>query len=170
MVSIERENIVHFGRLMALTGVIIGIIGLFLKALSTDGEGLLPALSADNPAFPESIPTIWGGLDTWAQIVLVILIIVVVVLAFYGARAAAMDRNSSMVTAVIGAALLVYAVIKMLDANDEAETLAAGFGQAAGAGAIPEAYAVGTGIGFLILIVGTVLVIAGGLSGLRDSD
>ena len=150
----------HTGRLFALTGVIIGIVGLFLKALSTDGEAYSP----------DPIPTIWGGLDTWAQIVLVILMIAVVALAIYGARAAAMDRNSSMVTAVIGAALLVYAVIKMLDAGDEAENLQNGFAQAAAGGAIPEAYTVGTGIGFLILIVGTVLVIAGGLSGLRSSE
>lgn len=160
----------HTGRLFALTGVVIGIIGLFLKALTTDGEGLLPNLNAADPGFPDSIPTIWGGLDTWAQIVLVIIIIAVVGLALYGARAAAMDRNSSMTVAVLGAALLVYAVVKMLEAGDEAETLQNGFAQAAGGGLIPEAYTVGTGIGFLILIVGTVLVIAGGLSGLRSSD
>ena len=41
---------------------------------------------------------------------------------------------------------------------------------AAAGGMIPEAYTVGTSIGFLILIVGTVLVIAGGLSGLRSSE
>lgn len=160
----------HTGRLFALTGVIIGIVGLFLKALTTDGEGLLENLNAADPGFPASIPTIWGGLDTWAQVVLVILIIVVIALAFYGARASAMDRNSSMVTAVIGAALLTYAVVKMLEAGDEAETLQGGFAQAAAGGMIPEAYTVGTGIGFLILIVGTVLVIAGGLSGLRSSE
>lgn len=160
----------HTGRLFALTGVVIGIIGLFLKALTTDGEGLLPNLNAADPGFPESIPTIWGGLDTWAQIVLVIIIIAVVGLALYGARAAAMDRNSSMTVAVLGAALLAYAVVKMLEAGDEAETLQNGFAQAASGGLIPEAYTVGTGIGFLILIVGTVLVVAGGLSGLRSSE
>lgn len=160
----------QFGRLMALTGVVIGVIGLFLKALTTDGESLLPALSADSDAFPAEIPTIWGGLDTWAQIALVVLIIGVIVLAFMGVRSEPMNRNSSLITAVIGAVLLVYAVIKMFDAGDEADALAAGFGQAAAAGAIPEAYSVGTGIGFLILIVGTVLVIAGGLNGLRSTE
>ncbi|MDH5372029.1 MAG: hypothetical protein OEX97_03705 [Acidimicrobiia bacterium] len=160
----------HTGRLFALVGVIIGIIGLFLKALNTDGEGLLPNLNAADPAFPDSIPTIWGGLDTWAQVVLVIIIIAVVFMALYGARAAAMDRNSSMITAVLGAALLAYAVVKLLEANDEADTLAAGFGQAFAGGMIPEAYSVGVGVGFFILIVGTVLVVAGGLSGLRSND
>jgi succinate dehydrogenase/fumarate reductase cytochrome b subunit len=161
---------VHTGRLFALTGVVIGIVGLFLKALRTGGEEFLPDLSAASSDFPESIPTIYGGLDTWAQILVVILIIAVVVLAFYGVRAAAMDRNSSLITAVIGAALLAYAVIKMLDANDDAENLEAGFAQAAGAGLLPAVYTVSLGVGFFILIVGTVLVIAGGLSGLRSSD
>ena len=99
-----------------------------------------------------------------------IIIIAVVFMALYGARAAAMDRNSSMITAVLGAALLAYAVVKLLEANDEADTLAAGFGQAFAGGMIPEAYSVGAGVGFFILIVGTVLVVAGGLSGLRSND
>ena len=160
----------HTGRLFALTGVIIGIIGLFLKALTTDGESLLPNLHAADPGFPDGIPTIWGGLDTWAQILVVIIIITVVALAFYGARAAAMDRTSSLTVAVLGAALLAYAMVKFLEAGDEADTLQAGFAQAAGGGMIPEAYTVGTGVGFFILIVGTVLVVAGGLSGLRSSE
>lgn len=160
----------HTGRLFALAGVIIGIIGLFLEALSTDGAGLLPALSAENPAFPESIPTIWGGLDTWAQVALVVLIIAVVILALLGVRSAAMSRESSLITAGIGVVLLVYVVIKMFDARDEAEALHGAFAQAAGAGAIPQAFTVSAGIGFLILIVGTVLVIAGGFSGLRTSE
>jgi hypothetical protein len=160
----------HTGRLFALTGVIIGIIGLFLKALTTDGESLLPNLHAADPGFPDGIPTIWGGLDTWAQILVVIIIITVVALAFYGARAAAMDRTSSLTVAVLGAALLAYAVVKLFEAGDEADNLQAGFAQAASGGMIPEAYTVGTGIGFFILIVGTVLVVAGGLSGLRSSE
>src|SRR5665811_329045 len=103
---------VHTGRLFALAGVVIGIVGLFLKALTSAGEGLLPALHQANPDFPDGIPTIWGGLDTWAQIVLVILIVVVVALALMGVRSAAMSRSSSLVTAVIGVALLAYAVVK----------------------------------------------------------
>ncbi|NIA25112.1 MAG: hypothetical protein GWP04_06035 [Gammaproteobacteria bacterium] len=160
----------HTGRLLALAGVIIGIIGLFLKALTTAGEGMLPALHQADPAFPDGIPTIWGGLDTWAQIVLVVLIVTVVVLALLGARSAPMSRSSSLITAVIGVALLAYSIVKYLDALDAADTIQAGMAQAAAGGMIPEAYTVSAGIGFLILIVGTVLVIAGGLSGLRSSE
>lgn len=158
----------HTGRLLALAGVIVGIIGLFLKALTSAGEGLLPALHQADPSFPDGFPTIWGGLATWAQIVLVVLIVAVVALALLGVRSAAMSRSSSLVTAVIGVALLAYAIVKYLDALDSADAIQAGMAKAAAGGMIPEAYTVSAGIGFLILIVGTVLMIAGGLSGLRS--
>jgi hypothetical protein len=160
----------HTGRLFALTGVIIGIIGLFMKALRTAGEDLLPTLHQQSADFPDGIPTIWGGLDTWAKIVLVVLIVIVVVLAFMGVRKEAMNRTSSSITAVIGVALLAYTLVKMFDAFDSADTLQAGFGQLAAGGAIPAAYTVSAGIGFFVLLVGTVLVIAGGLSGLRTGS
>ncbi len=160
----------HLGRTLAIVGVIIGVIGLFMGALTTSGEELLPTLNAANPAFPDGIPTIWGGLATWAQVVLVILILVVLALAVRGARKDAIDRNSSMEIAAIGVALAAYAVIKLFEARDEADTLQGAFGQAAGGGLIPEAYTVSTGSGFYVLILGTVLVIGAGLLGLTRSE
>jgi membrane protease YdiL (CAAX protease family) len=156
---------VHRNRLIALAGVIIGVIGLFIKSLNTDGEGLLETLNAANPDFPDGIPTIWGGLDTWAQVVLVILIIVVVVIAVRPDIARGLDRNSSMIVAGIGVALLAYAVIKWMDAGDKADNLQAAFGQAAEGGAIPAAFEVSRSVGFLVLIVGTVLVLFAGAMG-----
>lgn len=155
----------HRNRLMALAGVIIGVIGLFMKSLTSDGEELLPALNQANPDFPDGIPTIWGGLDTWAQVVLVILIIVVVVIALRPDIAEGLDRNSSMIVAGVGVALLAYAVVKFIDAGDKADNLAAAFGQAAEAGAVPAAFEVSRGIGFVILIIGTVLVTFAGAMG-----
>jgi hypothetical protein len=156
---------------MALAGVIIGIIGLFMKSLTSDGEELLPTLNAANPDFPDGIPTIWGGLDTWAQVVLVILIIVVVVICVRPDTAQALDRNSSMIVAVIGVALLAYAVVKFVDAGDKADNLAAAFGQAAEGGAIPAAFEVSRGVGFFVLIIGTVLVtFAGAMGFMGDND
>ncbi len=160
----------HTNRLLALAGVIIGVIGLFMTSLTTDGEALLPDLNAGNPAFPDGIPTIWGGLATWAQIVLVILIIVVVFLAVRPDLAKSFDRNSAMIVAVIGVALLGYAVVKFMDAGDKAETLAGAFGLAAGGGAIPAAFEVSRGIGFVVLMVGTALVIFGGAMGFIGTD
>ena len=162
----------HLHRLMALAGVIIGVIGLFMKGLDTDGEAALPALSQASDSFPDGIPTIWGGLDTWAQILLVILIIVVVGLALMPPRDESYGRNFAIETAVIGVVLLAYAVVKYNDANDSADTLEAGFAQAAGAG-IPgvQAWSVAPGVGFFVLILGTVVVaLAGLLSILARSD
>ena len=153
----------HLHRLMALVGVVIGVIGLFFTALSTDGEGALPGLSQASDSFPDGIPTIWGGLDTWAQWVLVILIIVVVALAFMGLRNAPYDNTGAGVTAVIGVALLAYAVVKYLEAGDDADTLEGAFAQAAGADLIPTAWSVAPSIGFFVLMVGTVVVAAAGI-------
>ena len=152
-----------FSRLLALAGVVIGIIGLAVKSLSTSGEELLPQLSQASEAFPDGIPTIWGGLDTWAQILLVVLIIVVVVLALRPPLDQAMDTMSASVVSVIGFALMVYAIIKWMDAADKADNLQAGFAEAFAGGLIPEAYTVNTTAGFLILVIGTVVVIFSGI-------
>ncbi len=160
----------HRNRLIALAGVIIGIIGLFIKSLNTDGEELLPTLNAANPDFPDGIPTIWGGLDLWAQWALVILIIVVVVICLRPVISEGLDRNSSMIVAIIGIALLAYAVVKWMDAGDEADKLQAAFGQAAAAEAIPAAFEVARSVGFLVLIIGTVLVTFAGAMGFMGSD
>ncbi|MCP4307143.1 MAG: hypothetical protein GY788_20190 [bacterium] len=71
---------------------------------------------------------------------------------------------------MIGVALLAYAVIKYLDAGDKADTLAGAFGQAAEGGLIPAAFEVATGIGFFVLIVGTVLVTFGGAMGFMSDS
>ena len=156
----------HLHRLMALTGALVGVIGLFFSALKTDGASILPALNASGAPFPDGIPTVWGGLATWAQFVLVILIIVTVALAFLGTRAETYDKTGAGVTAVIGVTLLAYAFVKYLDAVDSADTLEAGFALAAAAGAPGvSAWVVAPNVGFFVLMVGTVLVIAaGGLS------
>jgi hypothetical protein len=154
----------HLHRLMALTGVIVGIIGLFFSGLRTDGESVLPALSAQSDSFPDGIPTIWGGLDGWAQILLVILIIVTIALAVMPVRSETYDKTNAGITAVIGLALLAYAFVKYLDAVDKADNLEAGFAQAAGAG-IPGvvAWGVRPSIGFFVLMIGTILVLAAGV-------
>ena len=161
----------HRNRLMALAGVIIGIIGLFMPGLTTDGEQLLPDLNAADPNFPDGIPTIWGGLDAVAQVVIAIAIIVLVVIAVRPDIARVPDRNSSMIVAVIGVGMLAYAIVKFIDTGNKADDLAAAFGQAAAGGAIPTAFEVSRGIGFVVLIIGTVLVtFAGAMGFMGDSD
>jgi hypothetical protein len=160
----------HRNRLFVLAGVVVGVIGLFMKSLKTDGEELLPTLHQADAGFPDGIPTIWGGLDTWAQVVLVILIAVLLFLVFRPVLSNGFDRTSSMIAAVIGIALLAYAIVKFLDAGDKASNLADAFGKAFAGGAIPAAFSVSRGIGFVVLIVGTVLVIYGGAAGLVGTN
>ena len=97
-------------------------------------------------------------------ILLVILIIAVVAIALMPDRSMPYDNTMAGITAVIGVALLAYAVIKALEASDSAETLEAGFAQAA-AGGVPgvSAWTVGVGIGFFVLMAGTVVVAAAGV-------
>ncbi len=157
----------HLHRLTALAGVIIGVIGLFFAGLTTDGAAALPALSQQSDSFPDGIPTIWGGLATWAQIVLVILIIAVIAIALMPERSETYPRMMALETSVIGIALLAYALVKYLDATDSADTLEAGFAQAAGAG-VPniQAWSVNPSVGFFVLMLGTVVVALGGLMSL----
>ena len=165
----------HFHRLLALVGVLIGVIGLFFTALSTAGEGAMEQLSAifaeQGVEFPDGIPTIWGGLDTWAQWVLVILIIVVMVLALRPVISETYDTISASATSVIGFALLVYAIIKYFEAGDDAETLEEGFATAVQLG-VPgvEAWSVTPSIGFFVLMLGTVVVLAAGILSLISSN
>ncbi len=153
----------HLHRLMALAGTLVGVIGLFFSSLTTDGKAVLAALSQQSDSFPDGIPTIWGGLEGWAQVVLVILIIVTVALAVMPDRLLTYDRTGAGITAVIGLALLAYAFVKYFDAGDKADTLEAGFAQAAAGGvAGVQAWTVAPSIGFFILMIGTILVLAAG--------
>ncbi|MBT8212726.1 MAG: hypothetical protein KJN71_06240 [Acidimicrobiia bacterium] len=161
----------HTSRILAVVGSIIGIVGLFFTSLESEAEALLPTLNQANPAFPDGLPTVWGGLDTWAQVVLVILIVVVLFLALRPVISRAMDRNTGLTVGVIGLILGVYAIIKWMDASDSADELQGSLGQAAQAGLIPQAFEVTPSAGFIILVAGTVIVLAGGLlAAVQSSD
>ncbi len=160
----------HNSRLFALVGVGIGVIGLFLKALTTAGEGLLPTLSQTGAAFPDGIPTIWGGLATWAQILLVLATGAIVTLSLRPRHEDAFDRTSGGIVAVLGIATLTYAVAEWADAFDKADALEAAFVQAAQQGVIPAAFSVAPSTGFVILLVGTALIVFGGVLGFRIGD
>ena len=74
-------------------------------------------------------------------------------------------------TAVVGVALLGYALVKWLDASDSADTLEAGFAQAAGAGITGvEAWSVSASIGFFVLMLGMAIVAIGGVMSLVSSS
>jgi uncharacterized membrane protein len=161
----------HRTRLLAIFGIVVGVVGLFLTSLNTDGEATLPALNQANPDFPDGIPTIWGGLDGWAQIALVALIVIVLALALRPVVQESMHRTSGVILIVIGIALFAYAVVKWIDASDKADTLQEAFAGAAGAGAIPVAFEVSTApLGYVLLLAGTAVVAVAGLLAVRGAD
>ena len=163
----------HWTRIWTLFGVVLGVAALFTKGATTDAEELLPALSEASADFPDGISTIWGGLDTWVQVVVVIAIIAVVAFAVMPPLTSVEAMPYALGTTIIGVALLVYAIVKYLEAGDDAETLEAGLAQAAEAGMIPAAVTVSVGAGFYVLMAGTAMVAIGGLVMLitkSDSD
>ncbi len=160
----------HIGRIVAIVGALIGVVGLFFKGATSDGESLLPALNQANPAFPDGLPTVWGGLDTLAQVLVVIAIVAVIGLAVRPPIRVAQDRNAALVTSVLGVALMVYAIVKLIEARDDASALQGAFAEAAAGGAVPQAFTVSTGAGFLVVIIGTALVAVGGVLGLMGQS
>ncbi len=161
----------HSHRVWALIGVLVGIIGLLLKAATSNGEELMAQFAQAVPDFPDGLPTIWGGLDTWAQVVLVVLIVVVVVLALRPDRALPMDRTSGFALAAIGVALFAYAIVKWMDAANSAGDLTDAFAQLASAGAAPEAFTASANpVGFILLLVGTAVIAGVGIVTLRNRD
>ena len=147
----------HISRILALIGVIVGAVGLFLKALTSEGESVMEALSESVRELPSGIPTIWGALDTWEQIAVVVAGLVVLLLVFQPPRRSAFGASAATIVTVIGGALTAYAVIKWLDAGDNADRIEAAFQQVADAGQIPEAFDVTTGPGFIVVIAGSFL-------------
>ena len=145
-------------------------MGLFVKTLTTAGEGLLPTLSQTGGGLPDGIPTIWGGLSSWAQILLVVLVTTVVVLALRPVHGDPLDRTNASIVAVIGLGMVGYAVTEWIDAGDKADTLAAAFLEALRQGIISDAPSVTVSVGFMILLVGATLVVFGGVVALRSEQ
>ena len=96
----------HWTRIWTLIGVVLGVAALFTKGATSDGEELLPALSQGGE-FPDGISTIWGGLDTWVQVVVVIAIIVVVAFALIPPLNLVETVPYALTTTLIGVALLI---------------------------------------------------------------
>ncbi len=157
----------HYGRILAIVGVVIGAVGLFLKKASSDAEQFLGALNQANPAIPSSLDeNTWTALynDTAAAaIVFAIAAVAVLVVAFMPPLPAAMKRLYALAVTVLGVVMLIIGVFATLGAGDDADTLEAGLAQAAGAGAIPEAFAVNIGWGWYLLIIAGVVVAIGGV-------
>jgi len=158
----------HISRILALLGVVVAVVGMLLKSLVHEGTEALAELSQALPQIPIpiEIPTIWGGLDTSAQIVVAIVLMVIVVLALWPPLKQPQNRLSAAITTLAGVGFLVFAVVKLNETQDDASGLQTAFDQAKAAGVLPSALQdaiVSPGIGFYIIIIGTALVSLAGL-------
>jgi hypothetical protein len=159
----------HIGRILALAGSVLAAFGLALSALIMDGVDQLPALSQTVEGVPDGVPTIFGGLDTWAKVVVVGLLIVIVILAVRPPITRPQDMISAGITALTGVVFLIYGVVKYLETRDDATALRAVFDQLDAAGVLPEnlqASLVSAGFGFWIIILGAAVIAVGGVAGL----
>lgn len=157
----------HYGRLLAILGVILGGVGLVLKKASSDGEEALAQLSQANPDLPPDLAeTTWSALynDTAAAaIIFAIAGIAALIVAFIPPLSKPLGRLYGLVAAALGVLMLVIGIFATLGAQDDADTLEAAFAQAAEAGAIPAAFTVSIGWGWYLLILSGVLVAIGGV-------
>lgn len=158
----------HYGRILAVLGVVVAAVGFLIKKASSAGEAALAQLSQipDSP-FPENLDeNTWSALhnDTAAAaIVYAIAAVAVLVAALYPPLKDPMKRLIALSVTVLGVLLLVVGVLATLGAADDADTLQAGFAQAFAQGAVPEAYTVSIGWGWYLLIIGGVVAAIGGV-------
>ena len=167
----------HYGRILAVVGVIVSAVGFMLKKASSAGEEFMPALNeATGGAIPAGLDeNIWSALynDTAiAAIVFGLAMIAALIIAFMPPIKEAMARIYGLSATVVGVLMLAVGILSLMGANDDAADLEAGFASVAQAGQLPEAYTVSVGMGWYLLILGGALVAIGGVVSLmaRPAD
>lgn len=160
----------HYGRILALLGVVVGVIGFLIKKASSAGEAALAQLSQVSDAFPPDLDeNTWSALynDTpAAAVIYAIAAVGVLATALFPPLQEPMKRLIALAATVLGVLMLVIGIFATLGAADDADTLQAGFAQAFANGSIPEAYTVSIGWGWYLLIVGGVIAAIGGVASL----
>jgi hypothetical protein len=156
----------HYGRITTAVGSVLGIIGLGLVSASSDGEELLPALHAANPAFPEGFDRVFTSL--WDESaagagIFVIALVAVLGLSLIPDIKEALSRMNALVVTVLGVVMLVIGGFATKGALDDADSLEAAFGQAAAGGLIPKAFTVSISWGWYLLALAGVLAAIGGV-------
>ena len=156
----------HYGRILAVVGVVVAFVGFLLKSAISAGDAVMPALHQANDAIPEVFNNTWTALydDTnWAAIVFALAGIASIAVALIPPMDKPMARLYGLAASVLGVVMLAIGIVSTLGAMDDADSLQAAFAQAAAGGAIPEAYTVSIGFGWYLLILGGALVAIGGV-------
>jgi len=157
----------HYGRITTAVGSVLALIGLLLTSASSAGADLLPTLSAipDSP-FPDGFDRVFTAL--WDESAAGAGIFVIALVAVFGLSMIpnikdAMSRMNALIVTVLGVVMLAIGAIATFGAQDDADTLEAGFAQAAAGGLIPEAFTVSISFGWYLLVAGGVLAAIGGV-------
>ncbi len=131
-------------------------------ALRTNGSSALASMHEASPDVPAGIPTLWGALDPWMRIAVVVFVVVAVVMALRPPLTVHMAKIDGAIVAVTGGVVFIIAVLALTQARQDAAALADAFARFADAGAIPTLYDAAPGTGFVLLVLGPVLAVAGG--------
>jgi hypothetical protein len=157
----------HLSRIVVLLGAVLAVVGLAIKALTLDGEDALPGLNAVNDAFPDGIPTIYGGLETWVKVVVVTSLVLVVIAALLPPLRDPERLPGAIFTTLVGIAFFAYAIVKYNETLDDADALQEGFDFADRLGLLPEGVGnVEVSVGFFVLMAATAIVAIGGVLGI----
>jgi len=160
----------HYGRIVALVGVIVTAVGLFMKSLSSAAEDIpdfMAGVSAQTGgAVPAEFPTVWTGIwndKPWASVLLVLALLAIVLVAFMPQMKEAMSRMNGLVSVVLGVVVMVIGGVATLSAMDDADAIEGAYAQAAAALGMTQAPTVSITIGWTLLIVGGALAAIGGV-------
>lgn len=174
----------HYSRIVALVGVAIAAIGLFLQSASSGAEAEVPGgggatfmdatSAATQGAVPDSFDSVWVAIyDEVAAggIILILALLVVVALAFVPPIKEALGRMYGFVLVIVGVIAIVIAGIATNTAMNDATDLQNAYAQMAAQGALPAAFGVSISIGWVLLLVGAgVAAIAGLLALMANPD
>ncbi len=160
----------HYGRIVALIGVIVTAVGLFMKSLSSaaaDIPDFMAGVSAQtNGAVPAEFPTVWTGIwndKSWASIILVIALVAIVGMCFIPVVRDALSRMNGLIMAVLGVVVMVIGGVATMSAMDDADAIEGAYAQAAQALGLPAAPTVSITLGWTLLIIGGALAAIGGV-------
>lgn len=156
----------HYGRIIAIVGVIVSAVGLFLKSASSGAEAMLEQLNAAEAAIPAGFDNVWTSIyddKAWAAILLAIVLIGIVVLSLMPPVRMALARSGGLFLTILGVVVIVIGGIATLDAMDKASNLQDAFAAMFAGGLIPEAFTVSIGLGWVLLIVGGGVAAIGGV-------
>jgi hypothetical protein len=166
LVDTIEGSVVHYGRIVAIVGVIVSAVGLFLKSASSGAEAIMDQLHAANEAIPAGFDTVWTAIyddKSWAAILLAAVLVAIVIWSLLPPVKAVLSRIGGMGVTVLGVIVIVIGGIATLDALDQASDLQDAFAMMFAGGLIPEAYTVSIGLGWVLLIVGGGVAAVGGV-------